>query len=59
MSMYLVLFLLPMVAGFLAQGWVRRAVARGMEVPAPLTGAEAAHHVLARHGAMEIGRAHV
>ena len=54
MSMYLVLFLIPMVAGFLAQGWVRRAVARGMEVPAPLTGAEAAHHVLARHGAMGV-----
>ena len=54
MSMYLVLFILPMVAGFLAQGWVRRAVARSMEVPAPISGAEAAHHILARHGAMDV-----
>jgi Zn-dependent membrane protease YugP len=54
MNTYLILFILPMVAGFLAQGWVRRAVARSMEVPAPISGAEAAHHILARHGAIGV-----
>ena len=54
MSMFLVLFLLPMVAGFAAQAWVRRAVARAQDVPTGMTGAEAAHRILARHGAMQV-----
>ena len=54
MSMYLILFILPLAGGLLAQGWVRRAVARGLAVPATLTGAEAAHQLLARHGAMGV-----
>lgn len=54
MSFYLVVFILPLAAGFAAQWWVRRAVARAQEVPVGMTGAEAAHRILARHGAMQV-----
>lgn len=54
MSTYFILFLLPMIAGFAAQGWVRRAVSRAQEAPVGMTGAEAAHAILARHGAMQV-----
>jgi Zn-dependent membrane protease YugP len=50
MSAYLILFIVPMIAGFAAQAWVRRAVARAQERPAAMTGAEAAHAILAAHG---------
>ncbi len=52
--MYLVLFILPLVAGFAAQSWVRKAVARAQDVPVGMTGADAAHRILARHGAMQV-----
>ncbi|MGI9116686.1 MAG: zinc metallopeptidase [Gaiellales bacterium] len=54
MSGYFIIFLLPMIAGFLAQSWVRKAVARAQDVPVGMTGAEAAHRILARHGAMQV-----
>jgi Zn-dependent membrane protease YugP len=54
MSTFFLLFLLPMIAGFAAQAWVRRAVARAQDVPVGMSGAEAAHRILARHGAMQI-----
>lgn len=52
--MYLFLFILPLAAGFAAQSWVRKAVARAQDVPVGMTGAEAAHRILARHGAMQV-----
>ena len=54
MSTYLFLFIIPMAAGFAAQAWVRRAVARAQERPAQMTGAEAAHAILARHGHLDV-----
>lgn len=54
MSGYLILFLLPMAAGFAAQAWVRKSVARAQDIPVGMTGAEAAHRILARHGAMDV-----
>jgi len=54
MSTFFLLFLVPMIAGFAAQAWVRRAVARAQDVPVGISGDEAAHRILARHGAMQI-----
>jgi uncharacterized protein len=54
MLMYL-LFLAPaFILAMIAQAWIRSAYAKGMEVRAKMTGAEAARYILDKHGLFDI-----
>jgi Zn-dependent membrane protease YugP len=54
---FLVFFIIPMVLGMAAQGWVRRAFAEGSKVPAAsgLTGAQVSRRMLDSGGLSNVG----
>jgi Zn-dependent membrane protease YugP len=51
-GLYLVFLIPPLILGFVVQAWLRKTVARNMQVPVAsgLTGAEAARQILDRNG---------
>ena len=56
MGLYLIFFIVPMLDGFAAQGWLRKTVSRWMSVDghSGLTGAEIARSILDRNGLTEV-----
>jgi Zn-dependent membrane protease YugP len=56
MGFYLVFFIVPMLLGFAAQGWLRKTVARGMAVDGHtgMTGGQIARQILDRNGLGEV-----